>query len=317
MQKNIEELKDKIFELYKLCREETSPARRQTLFGRLWELSLRWCKDYLFKYDESFKVDELFKVEELGEGIFKVIKKLVKMEGELDNFFNFFNKCLREVRNDIIKKEICEKGIKTPKDKTIKVYKIDKYIEDEEGKKGRELFEDEIACICIQHRMDIHEYEMIKNMNSVKSIIYQQKSTGDDIDVLDIYNSERTENPYNPEEKEDPYNHEHNFINGLDMKFVCENIKAIFDKKKTKKRECCRSLLTLYCIENDWLCQELLPLLDSHILDSSILDKSERPTQKEIYMGYYPDVKEDSASVSATRMIKEFLADLRNIAKKI
>ena len=311
MQKNTEELKNKIYKLYKLCKEEASPGSRQKLFAQLWEQSLRWCKD-LFKYEESFKFTDGLEIDDLGEGIYRVIKKLLEKDYELDIFFPVFKEYLTKEKNDIIKREIGEKGIKTPRDKTIKIYKIGKHVEYEEERKRRKLFKDELADICEQHRMDIHEYELIKNMKSVQRMIYRSKDTGDDIDMLDTYDKE---DPDNPEENEGPYNPEKSFFVELNMKTVRECVKAILDKEKEKRRECCRALFTLCCIENDWVCRELLPVLDSDILDTSILEKSERPTQKEIYMKYYGG-KEDSASASSTRMIKKFLGDLEKLLKK-
>jgi len=315
MRKNTEKLKNEIYKLYKSCKEEASPSHRRTLLGQLWGQSLLWCKD-LFKYEESFKFTDGLEVEDLGEGIYKVIKKLLERDFEFDEFFPFFKECLIKEKNDIVKREIGEKGIKTPRNKTIQIYKIGKHVEDEEKRKERKLFKDELADICEQHRMGIHEYELIKNLKSVQRMIYRSKDTGDDIDTLDTYKPQKKYDPNNPEENEGPYNPEKSFFVELNMKTVRECVKAILDKEKEKRRECCRALFTLCCIENDWVCRELLPVLDSDILASSILDKSERPTQKEIYLKYYPDNKEDSASVSSTRMIKEFLADLENAVKK-
>jgi len=294
MQKNIKELKSKIFELYKLCREETSRARRQTLFGQLWEQSLRWCKDYLFKYDEAFEFDELFKVEELGEGIFKVIRNLVEMEEEPDDFFLLFNKCLRMERNAIIINEIREKGIKTPRNKTIKVYKIDKYVEYEEEKKKEKLSEDELAVICIQHRMDIHEYKMIKNMNTVRRIEYQSEDTGDDFDILaNKINNDDGKKLLDPQEK---------LISKSSRQIYCDSAKSIIESNHGKKRRCLKALFTLHCYEKNILFEEMDLVLDDKILELCKEAHPKKVTDKEVYMIYNP-IK--SAGESASRLKKE------------
>jgi len=299
MQENKEELKSEIKKFYKSCREGTSSIDRQKSFRKLFENVRLWYNDYCFIPKEQKP-----EVEELGVEIFEALNRLIKKEKEPEKFFPYLNTVLKTAVAEYYLQINCLKGgVKTSEVITSKIYKITKEIE-EEKKKG-DLTDNKRALICISNGMDIREYERIK--------IYQ--ATDDEDDDID-----------NSKENKDPNNHEHNYINGLDVELVCKNIKVILDKEKTaEKRECYRSLFTLYCIEKDWLCQELLPFLDSHILDSLPLDKSKRPTQTEIYMEYDRVVKKKngkkmvskkSAGVKASGMIDEFISSLIDMSQK-
>ena len=311
MKKNKEELKSEIKKYYKSYREGTSPIERKNSFRKFFENVQLWYNDYCYIPKEQKP-----EVKELGVELFGALDRLVNIEKEPEKFFPYLNTVLKTaVAEYYIQITLLRGGIKTSEAITEKIYKINKDIKEVE--KRKDVTYNDRALICISNNMDIQEYERIKKIQAVGRINYRSKNTGDEIDLL---------NTYNTEENKDFNNHEQNFINGLDVKLVCENIKVILDKiKTTEKRECCRSLFTLYCIENDWLCQELLPLLDSHILDSSSLDKSERPTQTEIYMEYDRDVKKkngkkivskDSAVSRASKMINEFISSLIDMSQK-
>jgi len=278
MQENKEKLKSELKKLYESCREETSPARRQTLYSQFIGKVQQWYNYYCFIPKERKP-----EVEELGVELLDALNRLIKIKKEPENFFPYLNTVLKTAVAEYYIQINCLKGgIKTSEAITTKIYKITKEME-EEKKKG-DLTDNKRALICISNGMDIREYEKIKIL----------QATDDDID--------------NSEENEDFNNHEQNFINSSDVKLVCENIKAILDKiKTTKERECCRSLFTSYCMKEGWLCNELLSVLDKRVLNY-LADKRKRPSYTKIYTEYYPD-KEDSAT-RAKMMIDRFIEKL-------
>jgi len=299
---NKDELEDIILQLYRKCREENSESRRKVLYGQLYEKSFLWCKyilyKKLFKYemskyeernDNNIKFEEFLEecVREFGAGIFDVIYDLVKLKKEPKYFFYFFNQKLIWKKAEFDRDEIYQKGIKTSKNKTSKVYQIDKDVTEEKSKKGRELSEDELADIYKKNRMDIHEYEMIKYMKIVESIEYHTEKTDDDIDILEKH------------------------IAKSGRKAFSDALKSTINSEKESKRRCCRALLTLFCYKKNILFEEIIPVLNDEVLELCKETEPKNITYKEIYMKYPPDssdpLEDGSVGASASRLLNKVL----------
>lgn len=93
---NEEEIKNDIFNIYLKCRNESSQDRRQTYFGQLYEIIIKWCKDYIFR-------DKKPDPEEFGLEIFKSLHNMIKSDNQniqkdRKQFFNYLLMCLHNAR---------------------------------------------------------------------------------------------------------------------------------------------------------------------------------------------------------------------------
>ena len=101
----------------------------------------------------------------------------------------------------------------------------------------------------------------------------------------------------------------------LDTMKLRESLEYVFQNTQDRTRNCYRSLFTAYCIDKSIDFEELTPLLDREILEIH-RKNGKKLKQREIYLKYHPEVKEESASVRASEMTKDFFKKLSTALDK-
>jgi len=296
-------LKIDIFEAYKKCKNTPLSDDRSKQVWQFWFLIERWCKKHLFIKNE--KENEL--VDEMDEKIKEIIDKMTKEDStikvfqELDEFFKYLNTSLKNAMIQIWREQL-PKGVS--REKTRKVFNIDKLIEIKQRERETKLTENERREI-ISDFIKPSEYTEIKNRLNVLSTDHIYRSNGDDdgITVLDF-----------PETKNVFDNKTENNI-GISAEELREAVAYVLENEPEEKvRTCKRSIFTAFCIRKeapDYYLEELSPVLDSGLLSAYRENGIKPPTQWEIYLKYDPTVTKESAEVLASGMKAEFLKDLQ------
>ena len=279
---------------------EPSSDRRQVYIGQLWESIIKW-------YGKFLSVDAY----EMGVEIFDIIRRISGKENntnvfdDKDEFFRYLRKSLSTGENEYFRNFESE-IIKIPKEKKTKLKIIKNVLQMEESNLGKKLTGDEKEQFLFKwfkfKKDDYQEYIDLlskENVGSLQAIISDSET--EMLDFLLI-----------PSRAEMSINAPHvDYFSKLDSLKIKNAIEAVLEKAQDRTRECYRSLFTAYCIDKSIDFDGLASLLDREILEAH-LNNGESPKQREIYLKYHPAVKEESASVRASEMTKDFLAKLRS-----
>jgi hypothetical protein len=278
-----EQLKADIFKVFSLYFDEPSPDRRQVYFTRICDLIISWS-------NECLKI----KANEMGIEIYNLTQRLVKIDTKFPKdevgFFKYLKTSLHTAEKEYYRnnKKNC---IKIPRDIKNKLNYIDGIITLKESKLGRSLSENERRQCIPEKWFSIAEYTKLTNIKKIGSLEFA------DIDKASI----------DPEDE---------YFAKLDILDIRDALELVLKNTQDRTRECYRALFTAYCIDKSVNFVELVPLLDSEILKTHRKD-GKKPKQRDIYLKYHPKVKQESASVRASNMTKDFLNKLRIVLNKI
>ena len=275
--KTEEQIKDAIYNLFTRCRTEKSPDRKPVLTSQLCEKIFIWCRDYLFTNE----------AEKLGLEIFNFTMRIVREDSKANiptdkkEFIKYLFSSLKKERAGYYRKY--ESGlIKITKENKSKIKAVEDTIRMKECFLGRNLTEDEQSQ-CISKWFKKQEYIDLKNK------IYANSPS--DIDKVGVY--------------DDPLN---TYLLKIDTEIIQKAVKLVLDKKQERSKDCYKELFTLFCFENNL--DMLYPVLDNEILEACY-EYQQKPKQYEIYLKYHPEAKKASAEAIASKMLKDFINDLK------
>jgi len=289
-----EEIENDIYRAYTKFHNESSSDRRQVFLQRFYIVTIQWCRDYFFEKEEDLFTDEIL------VALKSFMEKTIKEES---NFFPYLRRTLNNARN-----EYYRKGgfIHIPKGVKKDFKNIRKILETKERDIGRKLSP-------IEEVQTISSWRQIPE-SKARELIDKMRTTSGEIESLDKEIGDDTGNMYDLiSSKTLEPQREH--IAKLNGQIFCNAVESTINSKQERTRGFIRALFTLHCIENMKDYDELRPVLDNKILDLYDKDKK-KPTQKEIYMKYHPEVGDKSAEVRASDSLKKFLADLKTFLKK-
>jgi len=298
--KTEEQLKTDIFAKYSQLRNEPSSDRRQVYVGQLSELIFRWCADYLYKK----KTNEMGK--EIIEALLRMTKENATIPVQEDDFFKYLSTVLHNAYV-LSERNRVSGPIKIPP----MLKEIEKVLKMEESYAGRELTKNE-RVRCVSKFFNVTEESAAKNLDLLKRKFESGlvvNSIDGEIDKLD---DEKAKQPYMPTVSNAP---QFEYMATHNSQIIRETAELVLQKKQDRTKDVYRELFTVHCLENVKDYTELLPVLDSKIIEA--FEKTgEKPYQKEIYWKYHPNVTEDSAASSASQMSQTFLNDLYEAIKE-
>lgn len=300
--KTEEQIKTEIFNVYLRCRDELSSDRRQVYFGQFCGFIFQWCTNYI-----------LFETKEMGVEIVEALERIVKGEKntkvpkEEKDFFKYLKTALYNARTEYYRNN---------KPDIIRLPRILKRMEDiitmQESYAGKKLSEEE-KLQCISKWFDKPEekarkYLEFMNVTNVGRL--EHYIDGEEVDILE---SEDLKPPYMPNSYDEP---ESIFLSKLNASMILDAVEsALRNNTQAKTRNCYRALFTAYCINKLRDFNDLIPVLDSEIMEE-YRENGKKPEQYEIYLKYYPGRKKDSAAVRASEMNKKFLGNLYTFLKE-
>jgi mannose/fructose/N-acetylgalactosamine-specific phosphotransferase system component IIB len=307
--KSEEDLKNDIFIAYSEFRNETLSDRRQVCFELFYELTIRWCKDYIFIEDKECLISV-----ELWNALvrFKINEKTVPKER--NNFFYYLKKTLKNIENEYFNNE---EIIHIPKNKKEEFTQIEKIIEIKESNLGRKLIptEEEQTISSWFGITKEKARELIDEMRMIDARVVSldretDDGTGNMYDMYDLNLKSLFEPNISYDQKDEPIEKHKN----LDLCDVVEAVKYLLENTQERSRDCYRALFTLHCIDNgiekcnDF--EKLYPLLDSEIMETWQKDKK-KLNQYVIYQKYHPNSSKETAENKASANLRKFLNDIK------
>jgi hypothetical protein len=296
-QKTEEQLKADIFNIYSHYFNEPSSDRRQVNFSRICGLIISWCTDYL-----------MIKANEMGEEIFHVVLRLVKDDNtkvpkDEKEFFWYLKKALDNAKNEYCRNNE-DSTVHIPKATLEKLKMVEKIIIAIESRTGKKFTEYERQQE-ISKWFSIAEYTELMNLKNISSIDINYR-TDDDDNEINLLNS-KVKPLYMENASTDPLDE---YFTKLERTEFRNALEEVLQNSQDRTRDCYRSLFTAYCIDKSMIIEDIIPLLDSEILEAYQMNGNV-PKNYEIYLKYHPEVKKDSSSVRSTEMLKKFLVSFK------
>jgi len=308
-QKTEIEHKNNIYNIYSQLLEESSSDRRQVLLPQLLEKIIKWSIDYYYK-EETKKY--WF---EIRNAVFRIAKPEDNEKIPEDDFFKYLKVSLYHAKVEYIG-NYEEDNIHIPKGQRQKLKQITEFIRMEESELGKELSEYEK----VKKTANWFNITEDKAREYLDKIIYMKstgsltvKTHGDDkeknTDILDSPNK----HPNNQNNLDNPAEIFFSKFNALeDRKKFKEILESVFASRQEKTRRFFKALFTAQCLDTDtsdgveWLYDNfewMREYLDPEILET-FKEHETKPTNREIYLKYYPGSNNPDQSVSAR--LKEF-----------
>lgn len=285
-----EQLEERIFNTF--TNFLSSPERRPVHYNQLGGLIFKWSKKY---FPET---------KEMGVEITSALKRIFLDENdsniplEKEDFFKYLRKTLRNAENEYYRNNQTDL-IKNPRILKDMVNVISM----QEHNLGKELSEEEkVQSIIIwfnKSEKSARKYLKAINTKTISNI------TNQDGDEINAYDS-GAKTPYMNDISNNPFAEQ---TIQFDKEEYKKAVKEALDETQDRARDCYRALYTLRCIRKIKDYSHLTELLDKNMLDAC-QKNGKKPTQKEIYLKYHPEVTEESAEVSAAVLMKEFLKKL-------
>jgi len=261
------------------------------------------------KNKEEFNNDESLSIFDLGIEFWEMIKRFRENEETIPRERNeFFHYLITSLNN--LAEEYSRKGegiIHIPHWKKERFNRINEIVLMTEKSHEKKLSNfEKVQAISLW--LQISDDEAWKLFDEMRIINTEVVSLDEEInDDLETDADTRTMHDETPSKSLDS---QEEFIEKSENQKLCDAVETTINRKSEGTRKCYRALFTLYCNNKKVLFKEIIPLLDCEILE--LCKKSEeKPTQKEIYMKYYPEAKEDSAETSVSRLLKDFFAELK------
>lgn len=308
MEKNREEVEQKIFEIFLIILKEESSAERQKKVGQLWDAIIKWSKKYL-----------KLNTDDMGMEIFEIIRQITNKEGNANTpknkkgFFSFLKGSIDNAGYAFFNSFETD-SIHIPIEKMRKIRRMNDVIAMEEKNMCKELSKDEkIKCITgwfNLSEMEANQYIMFMNMTRVDSLDADlgnnDNGTKTTLHDLEIKSSYLENNSIDPLDK--------HFLK-LNDKKKCDALKYVLQKTQTRTREKDRALYTVYCINNSIDFEGLTKFLNKEVLNDFIQNKK-KPLQYEIFLKYHDGIKESITKESAEAMASERLKIFRRKLEK-
>jgi len=297
-----EQQKDYIFDIFSKCQSDTSSGRRQVYYPILCDQIYRWYRDYL-----SANVDRMGL--EIANVINRFLKAdiILKIPSDKDGFFKYLNTALNREKAGYYRSYNENDIIKIPREKKRKLREAEDFIRMKESLLGRKLSADE-KNISITKWFKNQEYIDLFNAMNTGNISLNDNNSNELFNILDseaaqIYKSNTSDNPL---EK---------ILSKSSMEAILKAVNFLLGKKQERSRECYRALFTLYCMENIRNLEDLMPVLDKNVLESS-KNSSKSRAQYEIYKKYHPNAQKASAEAMASKNLIAFINDIRMYLKE-
>jgi len=316
-----EEIETEMYNIFLKARNETSHVQKLSLIQQLIDLTVRWCKDFLWPKDYLMNNDkkDLVLTDKMGLEIVKIFildKKTIKgiemkikidmMPKEKDAFFNYLFKSLINEREKIFKRNKLESKfdpVHIPR-----TYKeIKNYITMKERIINRKLTVNE-QILYVSEWKRWSENKTRVYLEEMNRIFISTSYTDEDDEEHDMFEESDEKQS---EQKNNRRNStvETEYFLDYDAEIIRNAVESALMNTDTEDRECCRALLTLDCVRKDRDYEELIPVLDGNIIEAQ--KREEDITQVKIFKKYHPEITNDeSASSMASRMLRNFRTEL-------
>ena len=279
-EKTIEQRKQEnlIFENFSKWRNSTNPIETKEYYDQFRKQVDDWYKTY---YKNAYNI--------YGRELKIVIDKITNKDRRLNipkdekEFIKYFSGALRNEKRNTIRKFNGKKSLYIPKNVNARLKKLNKFIESEGKKLGRELTEEQkVQCAIKTNLFTKQVYMNLINVDNMRDI--QRSKVASKIELHNDYLSKNKIAEFK------------------------EAVKYVLAKKQKRARDCCKALFTIYCIKKDL--RDLYPILDQKILDS-FHEKGKKRKQYEIYLKYHPKITKKSAEAQASANLHIFLNDIK------
>jgi len=319
-QKTEERFEIEIFSKYQELYAEPVKDRRDVYVLQFLDLITKWSVDHFFRKWTSTYQDEI------TEEVLKIAKKekpLVFENAEI--FMRYLRKMLsiaKKVYNINLQKE--KSVIHIPRAKIAKLKNITDFIRMEECKLQKPLTEKE-KYFKTSEWFNIPEEEVrfyLEKVANMTNTVLLNENIYDDFPDDDISNyNDEDEDYYNKEKnvKDIKDNSQNIDIDKFDKSEEIAKLKTaleeIFNDKQEKTKPLYRSLFTAQCLTDDIEFERLSKMIKylKEYIDIEIWESFKNdipiPTNKEIYLKYYPESKNPDQEVS--NRLREFRNKLK------
>jgi hypothetical protein len=319
-------LKAEIHNVFLELLNDPSADRRQVAYGKFMDKILKWCNDYLYKRKENEYGKPMKLAEAMNKEIVEAVgiitdiaeknkdkKKKIEELKNKDIFLKYVRKILHNKKNQYYRDRI-EGPIREPK----RVKDMRKILKWEEGKKGEPLTGNESVLLISMYlnlsEKTAREYYIAMNKKITNGLGF--RGNNEQRDILDSDVSK----PYMEADSFDLQKEVFSNLVMPELRSKLPNaVKMVLEKtplNKTRKedsKKLLRALFTGYCLDNEMIFKELIPVLDEDLLEI-YKNENKKYCQYEIYQMHRKESKHPG--VSAHLRLDEFWEELREFLNK-
>jgi len=303
-----EELKNRIYQNFLDIPVDPSLDNKKPAY-KFADSIFRWCSGYQFKWKANRIGKEIL---ELAEHFAEKKLYILEETKTKEYFFGYLTNSIKFKIAESYREE--PKLIEIPKEKKAKISLIHKTRETLRHNLEREPTNKELLSGTQVFMQDMTEKDFIELMRlyHMQYISSLEIESNDEENETDVLNNKETKKPSGGESYLDPHAL---VINKENAKIISNAVKKILYKNQDRTREEKRALFTGFCIDNNILFDELIPVLNADLLDAFHISEK-KYAQYEISLMYKPNITKESAYTRACDMLGDFKAKLVSFLEK-